>query len=1052
MPANSEPYHKTGGLQGLLNELIADVYSQGDRVSQDLGILKSIGQAEINDSLIDDEKYLTERVIQLAASLPNGSKAASDLTDTLIETLWDSLKHPPVSSLGNQFKYRTADGSNNSLLYPQLGAAGSSYARSVRPQTLLPPVLPDPSTIFDVLLARKGPAKEHPNKISTTLFSFATLIIHDIFRTSDRDPTKVDSSSYLDLGPLYGHNLEEQNTIRTFRNGLLKPDAFTEKRLLGQPPGVCALVIAFNRYHNYVVKELAIINENDRFGLPVGLEPADDGYGIAQAKRDNDLFQTGRLITCGLYVNIILNDYVRTILNLNRSNSTWGLDPRENFTNPFDAAGFPQGIGNQVSVEFNFIYRWHSTISDHVAGWAESFYSEIFPGQNANQLPLAEFLTGLRTWARGINPDPGQQTFGGLKRNAAGSFEDAELVGLLTESTDDVAAAFGARNIPAIMKAVEILGIQQGRQYNLASLNEVRKFFKLKPHATFLEINSDPSVAEALETLYGHPDNVELYPGLQAEEAKAVFVPGSGLCPGLTISTAILSDAVALVRGDRFYTVDFSPANLTNWGYNTIATDSDISGGGVMYKLLMNAFPGMYRFNSVYAMLPFTIPEENRKILETLGKEQNYDFTAPVFQGPPTPVLSWDGVVSVLSDQENYKVPWGPHTSYLTGHDYMLSGDTPANHEQRVFVQKAIYSPSHGLDEIRKFYESITTEMIHQNSHKLGESYQLDVVQDIANPSHASFIAHLFHIPLGGGSDSYTETSLHSTLANLFAYVFLDIDPTTSFALRSQALKDTTDLGKTVLNVVQGMRTYQESLKEVTGLEPQERVLHDYGTHLVKRLFEGGKSVDEVVWTIIPTAAAAVATQAQGISQILDFYLSDQYVQHWPAIQVLARSDSPEAFETLKKYALEALRLSPPASGLVRVASSPSTIHDGSRPIPIQAGDAVFLDFTTAGRDPAKFPNPLTIDLTRPYDDYIHHGYGAHACLGRPIATVAAAAQLRVFGRLDGLKRAPGQEGEMRRKVVGGLFEVWLEQKGDGWGRFPTRKLVHFDGFGGDAA
>jgi hypothetical protein len=45
--------------------------------------------------------------------------------------------------------------------------------------------------------------------------------------------------------------------------------------------------------------------------------------------------------------------------------------------------------------------------------------------------------------------------------------------------------AFGARNIPAIMKMVELLGIEQGRQLGLATLNEVRLFFKLKPHETF---------------------------------------------------------------------------------------------------------------------------------------------------------------------------------------------------------------------------------------------------------------------------------------------------------------------------------------------------------------------------------------------------------------------------------------------------------------------------------------------------------------------------------------------------------------------------------------
>jgi hypothetical protein len=37
------------------------------------------------------------------------------------------------------------------------------------------------------------------------------------------------------------------------------------------------------------------------------------------------------------------------------------------------------------------------------------------------------------------------------------------------------------------MKAIEILGIRQGRQWGLATLNELRLFLKLKPYQTFGE-------------------------------------------------------------------------------------------------------------------------------------------------------------------------------------------------------------------------------------------------------------------------------------------------------------------------------------------------------------------------------------------------------------------------------------------------------------------------------------------------------------------------------------------------------------------------------------
>ena len=51
-----------------------------------------------------------------------------------------------------------------------------------------------------------------------------------------------------------------------------------------------------------------------------------------------------------------------------------------------------------------------------------------------------------------------------------------------------------------------MLGLQQGRKWNLGSFNEFRKFFGLKAHETFEDINSDLEVADSLRHLYEHPD------------------------------------------------------------------------------------------------------------------------------------------------------------------------------------------------------------------------------------------------------------------------------------------------------------------------------------------------------------------------------------------------------------------------------------------------------------------------------------------------------------------------------------------------------------------
>ncbi|KAK3937994.1 heme peroxidase [Diplogelasinospora grovesii] len=1049
-------------LADLLNEARRDILSQAGRIGPDLRILHGAGEAALAGGTVDDREYLVENIIQLAASLPNGSRVRDGLNAAFINTLWNNLRHPPLSYLGDEFRYRAADGSNNNILYPHLGAAGSHYARSVVPKHKRTSILPDPPLIFDSVLARSGSARESPTKVSSCLFYLATIIIHGTRHNEVLvwNMNKLRNSSYLDLSPLYGKNMDEQAKIRTFKDGLLKNDVFSEDRLLSQPPGVCALMIAFNRFHNYIVGELATINEDGRFSLAEGVTHGHPDYDKSQLKRDNDLFQTGRLITCGLYVNMILSDYLRTILNLNRNPvpSDWKLDPKGDFSQVFDSQGTPRGIGNQVSVEFNMIYRWHSAVSSQDEAWANGFFKEIFgPNSSPDTMSTDEFLHGLREWRRSLPKDTEKWNFGGLKRQDDGRFPDAELVRLLQAGTENVSGkysrnglSFGARNIPRIFKALEVYGIQQGRQWGLATLNEFRQFFKLKPYTTFTDINPDPSVAEALEAMYGHPDNVELYPGLLAEDTKKPMVPGSGLCPGFTTSFAILSDAVALVRGDRFFTVDYSPSNLTNFGYTEASSDFDVAGGGVMYKLLMRAFPGWYRANSVYALYPFTTPEANFEAFKKLGTSQNFDFSKPSFIGPPTPITTWQGVVDVLSDQERFHVPWGNHTFQLTHHDYMLSGDTTENAEQRDSVKQCLYSPENGLEEVRQFYESITAKLFRLHSRKIGESYQVDIVRDIGNLAHAHFVARFFDIPLqddGAGSDSYTATALSDVLANLFGYVFLDLDTAASFKNRVVAAADTKRLGEKMRRTVAGVKAQSfPSLRHVLRIASSDGVLRSYGAELVERLLGRGKSVDETVWTIIPTAAAASATQAQGWAQMIDLYLSDKYYSHWPAIQELAMSDEPEAFEKLKKYALEGFRLSTPAFGLIRtVVADKASVRDGPRVVPVKRGDSIFTNFVTAGLDASKFPDPYEIKLDRPEELYIHHGWGPHACLGRPIVTVAGASMLRVCARLSNLRRAPGPAGEMKSKTVNSAFKVYLAENGSKWGPYPVSKKVIFD-------
>ncbi|KAI5810761.1 fatty acid oxygenase, partial [Pyronema omphalodes] len=1037
--------------------LIQDLASQAKRIPENFDLVMALAKSLADGGLIDDRQYVVEKIVQLAASLPDHSENQVKLTGQLIRSLWNVLQHPPMQYLSNpgavaepegkttDIRYRSADGSYNNPFLPTLGMAGTPYAKSVTGKTMLPVDLPDPGMLFDLLFAREK-IVEHPTKTSSMLFYLATIIIHDIFRTSPLDNNKSSTSSYLDLAPLYGNNLAEVKAMRTLKNGMLKADTFNESRLLGFPPGVSAFLIAFNRFHNYAAGQLAIINEGGRFTKPT-LKPEvtkeeSEAYEKAMSNYDEHLFQTARLVTTGLYINIILNDYVKNILNFNRSTSSWTLDPRGNFGQMYDQSTMiPAGVGNAVSVEFNLIYRWHACVSTRDEKWTEDFFKDEMGVSDASKISIEQLQAKLKEWGHSIARDPGQRNIHGWRRDENGKIADKDLVEELIRSTEDVAGSFGPKNIPKVLRSVEILGIIQARKWNVATLNEFRQFCQLKPHNSFEDINPDPEIAQKLRTMYDHPDRVELYPGILAEDAKKALVPGSGLCPGFTVSKAILSDAVALSRGDRFYTTDASPANLTNWGWNEVASNPEIAQGRVLYKLLMTAFPGWYKFNSVYSLYPFTVPEETKVIMEGFGTAANYNFDRPTFTPPPTPILSYSEAKEVIIDNKRFFVPWGQKIYGLTAQDYMLSGDKQWNYDQKDRFWKCLYSPENGIKEITKFYEDVTRRMIKEKSYAVPGGFRLNSVRDIGNPMQAHFFSALFSIPIKTQETPhgvFTEQEIYDMTSAQFAWTFLDSDPVRSLQLQQAAQKATETIRPVITDVCKAIKHGAPLLQR----HPRDEngIVSIFGKHLISKLLEG-RSVEEITVALITTAAGGIATQSHQFALLLEFYLSPKNAKHWAKIKSLAASNTPEAFEQIRRYVLEGMRLSPAGQGVVRhyVGTESTTIGSTE----VKPGDNVFVNFITANLDPKVFPNPMEIDLTRDEKSYIGQGMGVHKCLGLPITSVAMASMLKTFAGLAGL-RLERQEG-MRGKTVHGV-RSFLGENGESWSVFPNSMKVRFDG------
>lgn len=632
-----------------------------------------------------------------------------------------------------------------------------------------------------------------------------------------------------------------------------------------------------------------------------------------------------------------MKDYVRTILALNRTNSSWSLDPRTKEGKDLFSKPVPEGVGNHVSAEFNLIYRWHSTISLKDEQWTIAEMKRLLKGKEPETATMDDILQALGEWQADLPGQPETRTFENLTRLPDGTFPDDEMVKILTESIEDVAGSYGASRVPRCMKAIEVLGIIQARHWNMGTLNEFREFVGLTKHASFEDINPDPDVAAHLRQLYDSPDSVEMYPGIVAEKTKPPMSPGSGLCGNVTMTTAILSDAVALVRGDRFYTVDYTPKALTNWGFNEANYDTSVNGGHVMHKLIFRAFPNHFVNNSIYAHFPLVTPPENDKILESLGTRSQYSWEAPRAHPPPVMIKSHKACTQILNDNKSFKVVWGEAITSLTRNDdvpgiganFCLSGDRTTNRCNRDFVQKCLY-PNKWEDDVKVFLTATSVRLMRENGYPVSKTpeertYEVDIVRDIIALATTHFSAALWSLPIKTEARPhgiYTEQQLYNVLLAGFAAIFFDADIANSHKLRSQSRLLAQQLGRVMalkarlLNAGDGivsamLDTVKESLTAIGHMGKRKAgsrqdadwpVLALYGDRMIKRMLrESGATPEEVVWgSILPASVAACANQTQVLSQAIDYYLGDGK-EHLPAMYNLAHQNTEESDEKLKK-------------------------------------------------------------------------------------------------------------------------------------------------------
>ncbi|KIY63464.1 heme peroxidase, partial [Cylindrobasidium torrendii FP15055 ss-10] len=856
----SETIHESPDESSGVPKMFQDVVTQM-RATFDHSTLSGAIDGLRHRESMDDRKLLMEHLMTFISRMKRDSPLSIDLQNQVIKLLYNDLYHPPPTYLGDNYKFRSADGSNNSISDPNLGKAGQPYARSVQQVSPLRD-LPDAGLVFDTLLQRDK-FREHPGGLSSLMFAFAALVIHSVFRTSHTDVNINETSSYVDLAPLYGNDQATQDQVRKHDGlGLLHKDAFAENRLLLLPPAVAVLLVMFSRNHNYIAAKLFEINEHGTFIDPGKLSDEE------KKKQDEEIFQTARLVNCGWFGTVVFSDYFSCILGLVRKGSNWSLSPFGDFRND-DHSNFERGQGNAVSVEFNCLYRWHATTSSKDEAWVTNMMKDIFKDKPLDDVTAQDFkAVGVKLHSMG--QDLTHWTFGGMSRTEDGSFDDAALAKVLFDATEDPAAAFGARGTPLSMRLHEVMGIEQNRKWGVCTMNEFRKFLGLKTFETFHEWNPDPEIARAAEKLYGHIDNLELYVGLQAEDTKPL-VDGAGLCPGYTIARAILSDAIALTRGDRFFTQDYTPANLTQWGFADCQRDPDAFGfGSALGKLFQRTLPHEFgeEGNSAYAFFPLMTPKSMKEHLEKMNLADKYDFNRP--QRAPVP------------DEAGLKARSVKRASIILHKGgqgfYPASGDL----HRRDMVMDALVKQIGGEDAIGKYFFDRTRTLIETHSFSsVGNRFRVvDIVRDVFKNLVVVWAADVGGISLKSDNNPggmYTPAELYGILGDLHQYLFLHVEASRLMLLKEKVTKDAQKLSHQIKGALGAGSWFTMSTSFFGGAKENDDVDEK---QFAKRLQEMGIPADEMVNSVLAVMVGASVEMSLALTNALDWALENDIPFH----------------------------------------------------------------------------------------------------------------------------------------------------------------------------
>lgn len=446
-------------------------------------------------------------------------------------------------------EFRTIDGAGNNLAHPLENAAGQPLDRIGSAHFVdgvsVPIETVDPRAISNGVVGQGDP--EVPNKqgLSGFMYAFGQFVDHDLDRVDSDgvhhmdihvgagDPTfpdgtvipltravvapgtgegtthpgtAVDSiTGWLDLSQVYGSDPVTAASLKASDGAHLATSAGNDLPIgpsgmfqagdvrVAENPDLSALHTLFMREHNFQVDQLHTEHPE-----------------LTSAQ----LYDQARAITSAEYAHIVYDEFLPHLLGKGAIKDFHGYNPDAHATlsEEFTGAAFRFG---------------HSIVSDEIAG-VDNKGVEI----KASALKDAFFV-----------PPAVFDEFGGAGALLRHLYDD-------TAPTMDARIVDGLREFladPPAALDLAATNIQRGHDLGLGTLNETRTALGLHPYTDFNQITNDKQTVDAMKTVFGDINKVDLWTGGLAEKAT-----GGGIV-GQTFHDIIAKEFTDLRDGDRFF-------------------------------------------------------------------------------------------------------------------------------------------------------------------------------------------------------------------------------------------------------------------------------------------------------------------------------------------------------------------------------------------------------------------------------------------------------------------------------------------------------------------